>query len=231
MFDKKSYEDFLNEISKNPDEQFIEFQKRIIPGAGKVYGIRMGELRKLGKKLSPDYFEMKRYFSDSFEERMLLGLALAYSSIEDEQFFAEARELSKIFKTWAEVDCFCNTVKRRQGLYEFALELCKEEYVFTVRMGVILLMNLYLDDEHISHVLASYASIKSEEYYVQMGIAWALSVAYIHYRDEVFHMLRCGKFDVDTTIKAIRKCLESYRIPKEEKEKLRKLRGQIKEKK
>ena len=70
MFDKKSYEDFLNEISKNPDEQFIEFQKRIIPGAGKVYGIRMGELRKLGKKLSPDYFEMKRYL-DVYKRQML----------------------------------------------------------------------------------------------------------------------------------------------------------------
>ena len=230
MFDKKAYEDLIEEISRNPDEQFIEFQKRIIPGAGKVYGVRMGELRRLAKKLSSDYFEMKHYFNDSFEERMLLGLALAYSKMEDAKFYVEARELSTLFKTWAEVDCFSNTVKRRNGLYDFALELCKQSYVYTIRTGVILLMNLYLDDEHISHVLKEYASIRSDEYYVKMGIAWALSVAYIHYRDKVFEMFQCERFDSDTTDKAIRKCLESYRIPKEEKERLRELKRRLKEK-
>ena len=228
MFDKTSYENLLTQMNELSESEFAKFQARIIPNAGKIIGVRMGDLRKIAKKLSKDYYQYRDLCGDAFEERMLLGLSLAYSKIDGEELFDEIRNISKFFRTWAEVDSFCNTMKKKDGLFDLAIELCGDEYAYTVRTGIILLMCLYLDDEHIDRVIEAYKNIDSDEYYVKMGVAWALSTAYTKYPEKIFELLKRRQFDDDTTLKTIRKCIESYRISKEEKDKLRQLRKSLK---
>ena len=220
------YDELMNNLRECADPEYAEFQRRIIPDAGEIIGVRMPKLRSIAKKL--DYFAFKEKCGDCFEERMLLGLSLAYAKkMQGEVFFAELKYVSHIFRTWAEVDCFCATLKPMDGLFERAELLMHDEAPFAVRTGVIILMDHYLDDEHIDEVLALIDALCSQEYYVRMGAAWALATAYVKYPEKVYPLIEAGRPEIDTAITAIGKCIDSYRVPKEDKERLKALRRRL----
>ncbi|MGN1123024.1 MAG: hypothetical protein ACI4RR_01670 [Eubacterium sp.] len=66
--------------------------------------------------------------------------------------------------------------------------------------------------------------IKTDEYYVNMAIAWALSVAYIKYEDKVLDILKNKTLDAFVHNKAIQKIRESNRVDKAKKEYLKALK-------
>ena len=65
------------------------------------------------------------------------------------------------------------------------------------------------------------SKIRSDEYYVNMMIAWYFSFALIKQYKTALPYIENKKLDTFTHNKAIQKAIESYRIPKEVKELLR----------
>lgn len=223
MYYTAQYLELKNELNALGEEEFASFSSKLTPNAGSVIGVRMPFLRKIAKKLSRDYFGYKELFDEKvYEERVLLGLSLAYSKIDGAALYNEVRAVSNIFKTWAEVDSFCNTVKRKdEELYDLALELINSNGEFVNRTGIILLMTHFLDAKHIDDVLTGLAAVSTDKYYVRMAIAWTFATAYINYPDRVYELIKNSLPDPITAKMTIRKCLDSYRISKEEKQRLR----------
>ena len=62
------------------------------------------------------------------------------------------------------------------------------------------------------------------EYYVQMMVAWLLSVAYVYFKDEVLKLLINNQLDNFTYNKTLSKICDSYRITKEEKQIIKSMR-------
>ena len=56
---------------------------------------------------------------------------------------------------------------------------------------------------------------------MKMAVAWAISVCYVKFPKETFQYLKTDHLDDFTHNKAIQKICESYRVSKEEKEKLK----------
>ena len=87
-----------------------------------------------------------------------------------------------------------------------------------------MLMDYYLTDKYIDKVLETYNNIKLDKYYVKMGIAWGISVAFVKYETKVRKFLENNNLDDFTHNKSIQKIIESYRVNEETKNELRKLK-------
>lgn len=61
-------------------------------------------------------------------------------------------------------------------------------------------------------------------YYVQMAVAWAVSVCYVKYPKQTHEFLKESQMDVFTHNKSIQKICESFRVTKEQKSAVRKLK-------
>ena len=95
---------------------------------------------------------------------------------------------------------------------------------FEVRFSCIMLMDYYLVDEYIDSVLEIHENIKLDKYYVKMGIAWGISVAFVKSKTKVIEFLKNNRLDDFTYNKAIQKIIESNRIDKITKDELKKIK-------
>jgi len=114
--------------------------------------------------------------------------------------------------------------KNRLQLLPKLQEWIRSNKPFTQRVGMLLLMKYFLDDDFKVEYLELPASIRSDEYYVNMMTAWLFAEALVKQWDAAITFIRGKKLDVWTHNKAIQKACESFRVSPEHKEYLRSLR-------
>ena len=85
-------------------------------------------------------------------------------------------------------------------------------------------MGHYLDDDFKPEYAELVASIRSDEYYVNMEIAWYLATALAKQWITVVGILEEKKLNMDVQNKTIRKAVESFRISEEHREYLKTLK-------
>ena len=101
-------------------------------------------------------------------------------------------------------------------MYDFVKsQISRGEY--ETRFAVVMLMCYYLDDEYIDEVLSILKNIKSDLYYINMAVAWALSVAFVREREKTLKLLEEKSLSKDVQNKTIQKIKESLRVSKEDK--------------
>jgi hypothetical protein len=87
-----------------------------------------------------------------------------------------------------------------------------------------MLMEHFLDEDFAPEYPEMVAAIRTEEYYVNMMIAWYFATALAKQYEVVLPFLEDHRLDTWTHNKTIRKAVESYRISPEQKEYLRSLK-------
>jgi hypothetical protein len=90
-----------------------------------------------------------------------------------------------------------------------------------------MLMSFYLDDKFQPEYLELPAKIKSQEYYVNMMIAWYFATALAKQYKATLPYLEQYRLEPWTHNKAIQKAVESYRITDEQKAYLRTLKVKL----
>lgn len=224
-------------LEQQAEESYKKFNDKIIPGVKNAIGVRMAALKELAKTIAKvDYDE---YFQEVngtdfeniyYEEIMLWGLAIGYikESAEEKLKYVEAF-IPKI-NNWAVCDSFCAglkfTQKNKELVWQFIQPYLKDNREFYIRFGVVMLMDYFIDEEHIETNLDLLESINHEGYYVKMAVAWAISVCFVKYPEVTgkFFEKEHNKMDDFTFNKAIQKIRESYRVSKEEKDYLNQLK-------
>ena len=83
---------------------------------------------------------------------------------------------------------------------------------YTIRFGVIILLDYFLDDGFNENVINALLNVKSEHYYVNMAIAWFISVALVKQYDTMIKYIENKLFPKFVHNKAIQKAKESFRI-------------------
>lgn len=215
----------------NADEKYREFHTKLVPDLKDMVGVRLPVIRVLAKKIVKESLEeyMKEDYLDMYEKRMLRALVIG--NIKNPSF-VELKGYMESFvpdiDNWAVCDCFCSglkaTGKYKKEMLPLILGYTSSDHEFEIRFGVIMLMDYYIDDEHIDLVLKTLDSIKNEEYYVKMGIAWALSFCFIKQREKTLEYLKKSNLGKWTYNKAIQKINESYRVSAEDKIMLKKMK-------
>ena len=211
------------------DEKYREFNGSLIPTVDreKVIGVRVPALKNLAKKYR-NHPKIGEFLSDLphfyHEENCLHGYIIA--EIKDyEQVEAAVEKFLPYVDNWATCDTLSpkafakNLAKTREN----ALRRIKSERTYTVRFGINTVMRFFLGDNFDGELAESIAGVKSDEYYVNMMIAWFFATALAKNYDEVLPYLTDRKLGVWVHNKTIRKVIESRRVGDERKEFLRSL--------
>jgi len=217
-------------LYKLQDLKYREFGCRLIPTVDPktVIGVRMPDLRKLAKEYSKtakanEFLAILPH--KYYEENNLHGLFIEL--IDD---YDEVIRLLELFlpyiDNWATCDLISpNVFKMHQvELYPKILEFINYGKTYSVRFGIKILMSFYLDTEFKKEMLDIVANIHSDEYYINMMIAWYFATALVKQYDEALLILQAKRLDKWTHNKTIQKAIESYRISDEIKGYLRTLK-------
>lgn len=212
-------------LKENEDIEYKKFSERIIDTNYPIIGVRTPILKKLAKSMSLDILELN---NEKYYEEVLLKL-FVISNIKDKE------EYDKYFNKYIyKIDCWslCDSFvtaskiikKNKEHYFNVVEELLKDDYLFAVRVGLVILLNYYVEEEYLSKIFDLVDNINREEYYIKMAIAWLLSICYIKYPRETSKYLDNTKIDDFTYNKTISKICDSYRIDKETKQELKKKR-------
>jgi len=212
------------------DEDYRAFHSKLVPGTDNILGVRVPELRKLAKKLVKE--DWREYFDAApnlyYEEDMLRGFMVGYGKMDLEERLERIRAFVPSIHNWAVCDCFCSTLKftekNREIVWEFLKPYFMSEETYHRRFASVMSLDYYTLPEYAPAVFEYFDAMKNPDYYVQMAVAWAISVFYVHLPEMTESYIRENQLDDFTHNKAIQKICESYRVDKETKARLRTLK-------
>lgn len=220
------------ELFKFQDKKYREFQKGLCPGASNIIGIRVPILRSYAKELLKKYNlkELMENINDNYQEEVMLQGMLIGESKEDFNIIIKyVEEFIPKIETWAVCDTFCTglkiTKKHKEEMWKFLQKYLKSKKEFKVRFGVVMILDYFIDEEHLEEDFKIFNSIKVDKYYVQMAVAWAISICLIKfYKETVKYLQEEADLDNFTYNKALQKAIESYRLTDEQKSFLRNMK-------
>ena len=213
------------------DESYRAFHLALIPTVDPetVVGVRAPALRALAKELrgTADAAEFLRALPHTlYEERNLHSMLIAQEPDFEAALAAQERFLPCI-DNWATCDLPAPRVFARHTaeLLPHVRAWLESEHPYTVRYGVRMLMDFYLDEAFSPELPALAAACAGRgEYYIDMGVAWYFAEGMAKRPADFLPWLEQRRLPVWTHNMAIRKSCESYRVPAETKERLRALR-------
>lgn len=224
---KEKIKAFLQEYK---NQRLKEFNAKLIPNinADCVLGISLPTLRKFAKELysTCDCTPFLQDLPHQFHEENHLHAFL----IEQIKDYGECIRLTQEFlpfvDNWAVCDCFKPPVfkKNKQKLLVEIIKWLTSAHAYTIRYGVCMLLTHFLDGDFTPDLLECVAKIKSQDYYVQMVIAWYFATALAKQYGYAIKYLQEKRLCSWVHNKTIRKAIESFRITKEQKQYLKTLK-------
>lgn len=223
-------QEIREDLLKNVDIQFQSFQIKLIPNIdpNTILGIRTPILKELAKKYyaNSNIDEFLRdlphkYFEENQLHSFILSLYKDYDKlINDINIFLP------YIDNWATCDQLIPKIFKRNKdkLLKEIDEWLKSDLIYTKRFAIEMLMSYFLDDSFDLKYAIYISNIQSEEYYLNMMIAWYFSFALIKQYDKVIGIIESKQMSKWVQNKTIQKAIESFRIPNERKEYLRTLK-------
>lgn len=218
------------ELKKLQDNGYREMQVTIIPTleADSIIGVRTPALRQLAKEFAKRE-DISEFLTDLphkfFEENQLHAFIL--SGMKDaESCIRLVDEFLPYVDNWATCDQMSPKVfkKHKQLLLEYVDKWIRSEHTYVKRFAIGMLMEHFLDEDFKTSYLTKVSKIRSEEYYVNMMIAWYFATALAKQYEDTLPFIEKQKLDKWTHNKSIQKAVESYRITPEQKEYLKTLK-------
>lgn len=218
------------ELFSLKDEAYKDFQAKLVPTISKesIIGVRVPLLRKFAKDLIKS--KKEEVFFEAlphrfYDENMLHSILLS----ESKKFTTCVERINSFLPfvdNWAVCDILSPKIfkKNREDLLPFIKKWISSKHTYTCRFGMGMLMSHFLEEDFKSEYLRLVAEVESEEYYVNMMVAWFFATALAKQWKESVLYLEEKRLSPWVHNKTIQKAVESYRISKEEKEYLRGLR-------
>ena len=212
------------------DADYQAFQRRLMPTVPPeaVIGVRTPALRELAKALSGTP-EAEAFLAELphryYEENNLHGFLLCH--IRDFGVcLAEVERFLPYVDNWATCDTLSPKAfaRRPEALLEPIRRWLASEHVYTCRFGIGCLMRWFLDERFEPEYPEAVAAIRSEEYYVNMMIAWYFATALAKQYNAALPFLEQRRLDPWVHNKTIQKAFESFRVPQERKTYLKTLK-------
>lgn len=220
----------LERLLEYQDTEYADFQFKLTPTVPReaFIGVRVPQVRLLAKQIYKEggYEAFLACLPHKYyEENMLHGLLVC--EFKDYDKCVEALDVFLPYvDNWAVCDvmrpkCFR---KNKARLLEKIKQWSASKDTYTCRFGVEILMGEFLDEDFKAEYLEIPASVVSEQYYVNMMVAWYFATALAKQWDATIPYIEQNRLDVWTHNKTIQKACESYRITEEQKQYLRTLK-------
>ena len=222
--------DGVSLLLQKRDEKLKRFSEKIISDTKyPIIGVSVPKVREIAKEIvKSGGIPFPENGFTYYEECLLCGLVIAGGKAD---FTEKARLFYKYLPhidSWGITDsvaaAFKDVKKNRDAAKEFIYSLLSDPLPYSRRFGIVLLLDFftgeYFEEEHIGKILA----VKTGEYYVDMAIAWYLSVLLVKNRDTATHLIETFAFPPFIHDKAIQKAVESFRVSEEDKQYLKKFK-------
>lgn len=228
-WNKEDYQEFINYLYTLEDKKYKNFHSKLIL-SDNLIGIKTPVLRSISKKISTgNYGSFINLNNHKFyEETIIHGLIIGYLKEDFKTIIKLFNCFIKCIDNWAICDiCVSNMKIFNKNLDLGIIEI--EKYLnnsnpWINRVGIVLLLSFYINDNYIDYVIEKIKTIKSDEYYVNMSLAWLISICYIKYKDKTIILFKEKYLNRWVYNKAIQKIIESRRIEIKEKNELKRLK-------
>ena len=212
------------------DLKYRDFQSKLLPKTEKekIIGVRTPILRKFAKDFSQTK-EAQKFLQElphQYYEETNLHLMLVTQIRDYKKCLKEVTQFLPYIDNWATCDlplpkCF---EKHKAELIVDVKNWIASNDTYTIRYGIGVLLRLYLAEDFKDEYPKLVSAVISDEYYVNMMIAWYFATALAKQWEAVIGYLKDRKLPEWVHRKTIQKAMESNRITEEQKAELRGLR-------
>lgn len=223
-------DEIRKELFVMQDLKYRDFQTKLIPTVKPetVIGVRTPALRAYAKQLArrADLSEFLNSLPHAFFDENQLHAFVISAEKDDARCICELNRFLPYIDNWATCDQLSPKVfkKHKTELLAHIKEWISSDKTYTIRFGIGMLMQHFLDEDFEEGFLEAVSNIRSDAYYVNMMIAWYFATALAKQYDSALPFLEKKALDQRTHNKAIQKAVESNRIPAERKGYLKTLR-------
>lgn len=211
------------------DPSYRDFNRRLIPNLKKpMIGVRAPDLRKISRDIFKKEDLREDFLNDLphgyHEEDLIHGYLL--EMIKDyDLVMARLEDFLPHIENWAVCDSFTISLMKdhREETYERIKVWLRSDHTYTVRFGLVSLIKHFTKEDFVKEINDLVAGLDREDYYIQMAQAWYFQKALVDQREKTlpyFENILEGR----VRSMAIEKALDSYKIDKETKNYLRKIR-------
>ena len=220
MSENRAQRAVLERLFALQDTKYRAFQSKLMPTVAPetVIGVRTPLLRNLAKELAgtAEAADFLRVLPHAYYEENNLHAFLVEKIRDYDAALAETERFLPYIDNWATCDitaCGMKTLGRAPAaalprIYEWLAS----RRTYTVRFGVVALLAHYLDEKFDTHHLDRLTSLPGGEYYVDMAVAWAFSVALVKHFEQTLPYFTQRRLDRRVHNKALQKGRESLRI-------------------
>ena len=217
---KEDYQQFIKYLFSISEEKYKEFEQKIIPNKN-IIGIHTDKLKKIAKKIYKGNYKefLLNIENNYYEENILYGLILA--NIKDiNEVLNYLSKYILIIDNWASCDLTISNLKivkeNKEIFYKYILDNINNDYSYARRFCYVLLLNYFIEEQYLDTIF-NLCNIENNDYYVNMSIAWLISICYIKYKEKTLNYLKNNKLNKFTYNKSIQKIIESKQINNDEK--------------
>ncbi len=220
----------LSELFKYKDDKYRDFISKLVPNVekGKFIGVRAKHLKMIAKDIFKNGYY--REFVESlphryFEENMIHSYIINMVKNEKEIFLLLDRFIPYI-DNWAVNDAIIpkNITSDKDLFFNKVYSYLKGHHPYQQRLGIYLLIKFATDDWYTKDSLDRIIKIKSDQYYVNMAIAWYIATIINNKNKDGIRVLEDRILDKFTHKMAIQKCIDSKFIDASTKEYLKNLK-------
>lgn len=187
------------------------------------FGISIPELRKFARKVAKDNYKefLENNDCSTFELRLLHAFVIGYAKDDIDILLKYFKDFMPHVDDWAVNDSLCQSFKivRRHPdtVWDFLMNYKNSPKEFESRIVSVILLSHYLNDEYIDRVINVLNELNTDDYYSQMGVAWAIATIMGKYPEKCLTYLKSDKCNLDKTTfkKSLQKIRESYRVSDE----------------
>lgn len=212
------------------DEKYRDFHAALMPTVEKetVIGVRSPQLKQFAKELykSGDYESFlkilpHKYYEENNVHAALLGFEKDYDAA-----IKRLDNFLPFVDNWATCDMIRIPAFKLHlsELYSKIPEWLVADNPYTVRFGIKMLMDFFLGESFTAECAERVCSVRRDEYYVRMMVAWYFATALAKNYGEAVPYIENHRLEKQTHNKAIQKAIESFRITDEQKKYLRTLK-------
>ncbi len=184
------------------------------------FGISIPELREFARKIAKSYYSdfiQNKDFS-TFELKLLYAFVLGYAKDDINDLIRYFEDFIPQVNDWAINDSLCQSFKIARKypeiFWNFIMKYKNSKKEFESRVVSVCLLSHYLNDKYIDKVIKVLDKLNTDDYYSQMGVAWAFATIMGKYPQKCLDYLQSTDCHLDKTTynKSLQKIRESLKI-------------------
>jgi 3-methyladenine DNA glycosylase AlkD len=219
--------DIQEQLLSLQDTKYRDFHAKLMPNIDKntIIGVRVPQIRAFAKQIKNNSGEFLSKLPHKYYEENNLHAILVSQISDFDKCIEKINAFLPYVDNWATCDIMNpkSFKKNKEKLLRQIEKWLKSEHTYTVRFGIEMLMTHFLDEDFDERYLEMVSLVKSDEYYINMMIAWYFATALAKKWDFAVKFLEEKRLPKWVHNKTIQKAKESYRITQRQKEYLKTL--------